>query len=490
MSTTKPCFPTLLLAGALLALPLTPAGRVRADSAPGGAPAGFPGAELSRRAREAAQLQRAVTAYRFWYPTVSMEALIRGSRAAGMRDNRSMLLMIGTPQLEMLTANSDTPYAIGVLDLRDGPMVVELPAGRFMAFVNDRHQRWIMDMGLTGPDAGKGGRHLILPPGFKGKPPAGYHVGRATTRTVVLAIRAIPESSDLRPAMAAVRTVKVHPLGNPSQPLSYLERSGAAIQTTAVPWEDNLRFWQTLHETLRHDLVPQAYRPMQGLLLALGITDDRPFPADQHLRSLLERAAREGQRQMLVSAFDSDRPDRLAWQDRRWEWVVMTPENVFFETPSGMDLEARDSAFMQAIGTSPVMFRRRPGIGSTYWRASRDSSGRWLEGGRTYRLTVPLPVPARLFWSVTVYDPQTRSEIRTAQNRAALRSLVELAPAKIGRNVREVDLYVGPTAPPGKEDRWIRTTPGRGWFAYFRIYGLEQATFDGSWRPGDFVALE
>lgn len=490
MSRTKPRFTSLLLAGALLALPGIPAGRAWADSASGEVPAGFPGAELSGRARDEAALQRAATAYRFWYPTVSMEALFRGSRAAGMQDNRSMLLLVGTPQLDVLTANSDTPYAFGVLDLSDGPMVVELPAGRFMAFVNDRHQRWIMDMGLTGPDAGKGGRHLILPPGFKGRPPAGYYVGRATTRKVLLAIRAIPESRDLRPATEAVRTVKVYPLGNPAQPLSYLDRTGAAIQATAVPWEDGLRFWQALHETLQHDLVPESYRPMQGLLLALGITNDRPFPADQKLRSLLELAAREGQRQMLVSAFDSDRPDRLVWQDRRWEWVVMTPENVFFETPSGMDLEARDSAFMQAIGTSPVMFRRRPGIGSTYWRASRDSNGRWLDGGRTYRLTVPLPVPARLFWSVTVYDPHTRSEIRTAQNRAALRSLMELAPEKIGRNVKEVDLYVGPTAPPGEQDRWIRTTPGRGWFAYFRIYGLEKATFDGSWRPGDFVPLE
>jgi hypothetical protein len=257
-----------------------------------------------------------------------------------------------------------------------------------------------------------------------------------------------------------------------------------------VLWEDSRQFWQTLYQTLREELVPEAYRPMQGLLLALGIAKDRPFAPDERMRGLLERSAREGQRQMLVTAFDSARADRFVWKDRRWEWVVLTPESVFFETPSGMDLEARDSAFMQAIGTSPVMFRRRPGIGSTYWRAARDSNGRWLDSGRTYRLTVPLPVPARLFWSVTVYDAHTRSQIRTVQNRAALRSLVELAPEKIGRNTKEVDLYVGPTAPKGKQDRWIRTTPGQGWFAYVRVYGLEKATFDGSWRPGDFMEVK
>jgi hypothetical protein len=49
------------------------------------------------------------------------------------------------------------------------------------------------------------------------------------------------------------------------------------------------------------------------------------------------------------------------------------------------------------------------------------------------------------------------------------------------------ELWFGPTAPPGKEDRWIQTLPGRGWFAYFRIYGPEAAAFDGTWKPGDFV---
>lgn len=486
----KPRLASLLLAGALLALPGIPAGLASQAPIPAGVPAGFPSAESSRRANDEADLQRAVTAYRFWYPTVSMEALFRGSRASGMRDNRSMILLVGTPNLDALTANSDTPYAFGVLDLSDGPMVVDLPPGRFMAFVNDHHQRWIMDMGLTGPDAGKGGKHLILPPGFKGKPPAGYYVGRATTRKVLLAIRAIPQSSDMRPASEGVRSVKVHPLDNPSRRLTYLERTGVDIQATPVPWEDSRQFWQTLYESLREELVPEAYRPMQGLLLALGIAKDRPFAPDERMRGLLERAAREGQRQMQVTGFDNARADRFVWKDRRWEWVVLTPESVFFETPSGMDLEARDSAFMQAIGTSPVMFRRRPGIGSTYWRAARDSNGRWLDGARTYRLTVPLPVPARLFWSVTVYDAHTRSQIRTVQNRAALRSLVELAPEKIGRNTKEVDLYVGPTAPKGKQDRWIRTTPGQGWFAYFRVYGLEKATFDGSWRPGDFMEVK
>jgi hypothetical protein len=48
------------------------------------------------------------------------------------------------------------------------------------------------------------------------------------------------------------------------------------------------------------------------------------------------------------------------------------------------------------------------------------------------------------------------------------------------------DLYFGPSAPAGNEDKWIKTIPDKGWFVYFRVYGPQQAAFDGSWKPGDF----
>ena len=98
-----------------------------------------------------------------------------------------------------------------------------------------------------------------------------------------------------------------------------------------------------------------------------------------------------------------------------------------------------------------------------------------------------MPVPARLFWSVTIYDPLNRSEIQTDQGKAALRSLFELK----GKTGSSVELYFGPTAPPaGPEGEWIKTIPGKGWFVYFRIYGPETPLFDGSWKPGDFELVK
>ena len=64
--------------------------------------------------------------------------------------------------------------------------------------------------------------------------------------------------------------------------------------------------------------------------------------------------------------------------------------------------------------------------------------------------------------------------------------LVELTPDKVGKDAKGVDLYFGPNARAGKASRWLKTTPGRGWLTYFRIYGPEKPAFDGTWKRGDF----
>jgi hypothetical protein len=252
-------------------------------------------------------------------------------------------------------------------------------------------------------------------------------------------------------------------------------------------WEDNFAFWEKLSEVIQAEPVQDELRPMYGLLAELGIAKGKPFAPDARMRAILTGAARVARDQMLVSAFDSVRPDRVVWADRRWEWVGLVADDGDFETSSGIDLEARDRWFAQAILASPAMFRRQVGYGSLYWLGVRDKDGHWLQGAKTYRLTVPQPVPAKLFWSVTVYDAQTRSQIQTNQDLAALRSLFELKDQTKGK---AVDLYFGPNPPADKDSVWIKTTPGRGWFSYFRIYGPDAPAFDGSWKPGDFQVVQ
>ena len=442
----------------------------------------YPTPEGSQRARDDAGYARALTAYRFWYPTVSIEGFFNGFRELGIRDSETCAVMASDPQFMCFTPNSDTPYAAGPMDVADGPMVVELPPGPFIAAADDHHQGWIMDMGLTGPDAGKGGKHLLLGPDYEGEVPDGYQVGRSSTHKIFWGVRALPLDGDLDKALQAIQTVKIYRLADPANPLPYVDLTGKRVNANAVRWEDNFQFWEKLHEVI--DAEPStAFPGMYGLLAELGIRKGKPFAPDARMKAILERAAKAGRDQMLVSSFDSTRPDRVAWDDRRWEWASLVYDNGDFRTPSGIDLEARDRWFAQAILGSPAMFRRKVGQGSVYWLGVRDAEGDWLDGSNTYTLTVPQPVPAKLFWSVTIYDAETRSQIQTDQNNAALRSLFELSHVE---TTEPVDLYFAPEPPTGHEDRWIKTIPGKGWFSYFRVYGPEEPAFDGNWKPGDF----
>jgi hypothetical protein len=205
------------------------------------------------------------------------------------------------------------------------------------------------------------------------------------------------------------------------------------------------------------------------------------------MQGILVKAAQIANDQMRVQSFADRRPDRVAWPDRKWEWATLRPENGTFDTATYKDLEAREKWFYQAQIESPAMFRRSAAAGSLYWLGTRDGNGAFLDGSKTYKLTVPQPVPAKLFWSLTIYDPDTRSEIVTDQGKAALRSLFELK-GKGGSG--SLDLYFGPKAPAGHEGEWIQTIPGKGWFTYFRIYGPEPAAFDGSWKPADFEEMK
>jgi hypothetical protein len=446
---------------------------------------GYPSEDTTKRAYDDADLNAAITAYKFFYPTVSILATWKGNVAAGLTANNQFMIMEGSPKQFVFTPNSDTPYEGANIDLSDGPIVIELPPGPLMCVVNDMNQRYVMDMGLPGPDAGKGGKHIIVPPGYKGKIPAGYFAGTPTTNHVLLLVRAIPPGGDVQAAIAMLKTVKMYPLGHSEEAsqVTWFDIGDRHIDFTPVPWEKGLDYWKRLAEVIDAEPPFEAYRMEYGLLALLGIVKGQPFNPDARLQGILVRAAQIANDQMRVQSFADRRPDRLAWTDRRWEWATLRPENGTFDTPTYKDLEARTKWFYQAQIESPAMFRRTAAAGSLYWLGTRDVTGAFLDGGTTYKLTVPQPVPARLFWSITVYDPDTRSEIVTDQGKAALRSMFEL---KDVSKSQPTELHFGPKAAAGHEGQWIQTNPGKGWFVYFRVYGPEPAAFDGSWKPGDF----
>jgi hypothetical protein len=406
----------------------------------------------------------------------------------GVQPNKVFGYMDTQPRHVGFTLNSDTPYGGMLLDLNVGPLVIEIPPGPLLGAVLDINQRWVADMGVPGPDGGKGGKHLLLPPGYEGDVPDGYHVARATSFQVIAGMRALPEAGDVQGAIKRLQTIKVHPLdtATPWTAPTWIDQTPMPQDQTPTKIEDTLEYWQMLHEIVNAEPPLQDERSHYGDLAALGIVKGQPFNPDERMKGILEQAAKQGSAQMRVESFADQRPDRMVWPDRQWQWAALRFENGTWDTADYRDTHAADKWFYQAIATSPAMFRRDPAAGSLYWLGLHDKGGDYLDGGKSYKLSVPLPVPNRLFWSVTVYDAETRSQIQTDQAKAALRSLFEL------KNLtgESVDLYFGPDEPAGHEDRWIKTTPGKGWFVYFRIYGPQPSAFDGTWKPGDFELSE
>ena len=147
---------------------------------------GYPTPETVQQAYDDLDLIRAVQMYRIFYPTVSGAAIFKGSANAGVIPNKSFGTLDTQPKHVGFTLNSDTPYGGILLDLNAGPLVIELPPGPLLGAAMDINQRWIADMGLPGPDAGNGGKHLLLPPGYKGETPDGYYAADATTYRVTV----------------------------------------------------------------------------------------------------------------------------------------------------------------------------------------------------------------------------------------------------------------------------------------------------------------
>lgn len=451
---------------------------------------GYPTEATIKKAYDDADLTRAIQAYKFFYPTVSGEGLVKGNDSIKIIPNKSFGTLDTKPGQIGFTLNSDTPYGPIPIDLSKGPMVIDVPKGPLIVVAMDVNQRWVADMGIPGPDAGNGGKHLLLPPAYKGVVPAsGYYVWKSSSNNLTVGIRSLPVGGDVNAAITRIKTVKVYPLNKPAnwtEP-NWLDLTDKPQNTTPIGWEKNIKYWENLNDVIQREPTFEGYRNYYGELAVLGIKKGQPFKPDARLKAILEKAAVIANAQMRVQSFADRRSDRVVWKDCQWEWVGLRFEDGDFNTPDYVDLDARETWFYQAIGASPSMFRRKEGGGSLYWLGLKDNTGKYVDGSKTYKLTIPTPVPAKLFWSVTIYDAKTRSQVITDQNKAALRSLFELKD-KIGGQT--IDLYFGPKAPAGKEGQWIKTIPNVGWFAYFRIYGPEGGAFNGTWKPGDFEEVK
>jgi hypothetical protein len=453
---------------------------------------GFPSKETSAKVFDNLDFMRGVEAFLNFIPAASIEAMRLGNAELGATKSNQVVILDQLLDANplFLTGNTDTVYASAILDLKmDGPTVVVIPPGSGPGTVNDAYFRFVVDMGAPGPDKGKGGKYLILPPDYKGETPAGYFVARSTSYVNWLILRGFLVDGKPDAASKMFREqLKVYPLSQAANPpaMQFINGSKKSFNTIHA---NNIQFYDELSEVIHREPVDFLDPELRGLASSIGIRKDKPFAPDARMKGILTDAVAVGNATARALAFQTRDAEAYYYEKSRWKAAFVGGDYKWLIDggTDGRNLDAHTLFFYQATVNTPAMVLKIPGVGSQYAYTEQDSNGNYLDGGKTYRLHIPAKVPAKDFWSVVVYDPQTRSELQTTQ---PFPSKNNKRNPLVTNSDGSVDIFFAPKAPAGKESNWIQTVAGKGWYTILRLYGPLPPWFDKTWRPGEIELVK
>jgi hypothetical protein len=488
---------------------------------------GAPTTETMQKVYDSLDYVRGVDAFMNSFSGASAYAIREGFHSIGAEDNTVVIFseLMDSNSL-FLTANADTIYTLAILDLTKGPLVIEVPA-MALGTLNDMWFGWIIDIGFPGPDRGEGGKYLILPPGYDGPlPDSGFHVGRSRTTHVLYAVRAFMENNDPKPAVAAIKkSLKIYPYtpggvgtsiatalagkvrleGNrPVPPTKFVEASGKSFNT--IPPND-FSYFEMLNKLVQMEPATSFDTELLGQLAAIGIVKGKPFNPDARMKKILSDAAAVGNAAgRALNWHSSEYPGwsyypGSMWANMLWQGgynfetppPMITKEGFFKPLPptGARTLDSRTAFYYGYTMDSPGMIMRLPNVGSQYLMGFLDADKNPLDGGKTYKVTLPKDIPAGKFWSFTVYDNQTRSMLRTPQRYPRAGSQTYPTAAAVAKPDGATTIYFGPSKPANAKDgNWIQTMPNKGWFTILRLYSPLGPFFTKRWRPSQIEVVK
>lgn len=431
---------------------------------------GYPTEDTLEALFNARDFQRACQAYLWALPAASFVAWQQGVLGLGAGNGQIAAFLTYEARKGILTANATTPYYIGFADLSDGPLIIEMPDG-VRGGIIDAWQRSL-------PGTEKAGRYVLIPPGA-GAPEetAGLDVRVSPTMNIMIGVRLT--STDPAEMSTALAAIKVYPYAKRNDPAASTILDAGATAWSATP-SRGMGYWALVNEVLQREPAQERDTFFWAMLRPLGFERGAPFAPDERQTQLLTEAALVGEAMAKANTADRRFDDVKYRPGARWDFALQLDADdpdAFWNL-----LDERAAWFYEAVSAGPDMAPKRPGPSSAYLGAYRDSTGAWLDGGRSYRLRVPPDPPVGLFWSVTVYDVDTRALIL---NDAKIADRSSRMPLKTNAD-GSVDIFCGPRAPAGFEQNWIPTVAGRNWFAYFRLYEPQQPYFDRTWPLPDF----
>jgi hypothetical protein len=483
---------------------------------------GAPTVETAQKVYDTLAFTRALNVFNNSFRGASAYAIRQGFLSIGAQDNTVVIFseLMDAKSL-FLTANADTIYYVAVVDLTKGPMVVEQPP-KGLGTINDMWFTWVIDIGLPGPDRGYGGKYLLVPPGYDGPlPDSGFHVARSRTNRVLYAARAYLEDNDPKPVVQMIKkTMKIYPYtpggygtsiatalegrvrierNPPVPPTKFVEASGKAFNT--IPPSD-FSFFEMINANVQDEPAGSYDAELAGQLAAIGIVKGKPFKPDARMRKILTDAAAVGSAagRALNWRFLQAHPDWAYYPGSKWGnmlfeggYTFETPPPLFeqgmfkpFPPTGARALDSRTAFYYAYTLDSPAMIMRIPGIGSQYLMGFLDADGNPFDGAKTYKVTLPPNIPAAKFWSLTLYDNQTRSMLDTPQRFPRAGSQSYPSPAAEPSADGSTTVYFAPKQPEGvKRGNWIQTMPDKGWFTILRLYSPLEPFFDKSWQAGE-----
>jgi hypothetical protein len=487
---------------------------------------GAPSAATVEKVYDTLDFIRGVDAFLNSYGGASAYAIREGFLSIGANDNSVVLYseLMDSNSL-FLTANADTVYYMAIVDLTNGPMVVEQPP-KGLGTINDMWFQWIIDIGFPGPDRGEGGRYLLVPPGYDGSlPDSGFHVARSKTTRVLYACRAFLTDNDPKPTAELIKkTLKIYPYtpggfgtsiatalegkvrlaANPPVPATnFVEASGKSFNT--IPPSD-FSFFEMINASIQQEPADSYNPELAGQLAAIGIVKGKEFNPDARMRKILTDAAAVGNAAGRVLNW---RPsDNLnwayypgsSWTNMLWQGganfetppPMITKEGFFkpFPPTGARTLDSKTVFYYAYTLDSPGMIMRLPKVGSQYLIGFLDADKNYFDGGKTYKVTLPPNIPAAAFWSFTVYDNQTRSMLQTPQRYPRAGSQSYPSPAAETDADGSTTVYFSPKQPEGvKRGNWIQTMPDKGWWVILRLYSPHEPFFTKEWRLSEIELM-
>ena len=447
---------------------------------------GMPSKATVKKTYDFLDFSRGVEAFLNGIPAASVYGLLEGFKEAGLNPgDLAIFEELMDARSLFLTANSTTMYAMMEVDVKDGPIVVEVPPG-VLGPVDDAYFRFVTDIGMTGPDQGKGGKYLFVHRDYKGEIPGGYFVARSPTYRNLSFFRAFVKDGDLVGTANALKSkFRAYPLALAANPPTqrFLNFSGKHMNTVHA---NDFKFYEELNAVIQYEPA-EAFDPeLVGLFASIGIKKGQPFNPDARMKSILTEAVAVGNATARAISFAPRKESVYFYPDRKWTSPFAGMSSEFLNNGERV-LDDRTFFHYVATGITPAMASPKVGSGSVYEFTAQDAEGSYLDGGKTYKVTLPSPIPVNNFWSFMVYSGQHRSMLETDQKLAGLDSN---NPSVKPNSDGSYTMWFGPKAPVGHEGNWIQTMPGKSYNVLLRLYGPLQPWFDKTWKPGDFELVK